>query len=252
VIEKLIILAAGQGSRLRPLTENCPKGLVPLHGKPLLEWQIRCAHEAGIREIAIVCGFRADKMPFEDMHYFYNPNYATTNMVETLKCARSFWGGGFIASYSDIVFDPKMLKELMKSPHPISVTIDKGWQSYWEQRVENILDDAETLQTDGEGRITEIGSVAADIDQIQGQYVGLSSFNNLASRKLWEVLYHKQCPLTPKSYMTDMLQHLISKGIEVHSSECDGGWLEIDSLADLELAEKTSAPNGQGLLSINR
>jgi choline kinase len=252
MIEKLIILAAGQGSRLRPLTENCPKGLVPLHGKPLLEWQIRSAHEAGIREIAIVCGFKAEMMPFENVHYFYNPNYATTNMVETLKCARSFWKGGFIASYSDIVFDPKILSELLKSSHPISVTVDREWRSYWEQRFENVLDDAESLLMDSEGKITEIGAKPKDIAEIEGQYIGLSSFNNSAIPKLEEFLNHPQCQLTPEAYMTDLLQQLISNGVPIHSSKCDGGWLEIDSLADLELAEKTSAPNGQGLLSINR
>ena len=128
MISKLIILAAGQGSRLRPLTENCPKGLVPLHGKPLMEWHIASARAAGITEIAIVCGFKAEKMPFEDVHYFFNPRYASTNMVETLKCARSFWHGGFIASYSDIVFEPEMLRQQMNSPHPISVTIDRQWK----------------------------------------------------------------------------------------------------------------------------
>jgi choline kinase len=252
VIEKLIILAAGQGSRLRPLTENCPKGLVPLHGKPLLEWQIRCAHEAGIREIAIVCGFKAEKMPFEDVHYFYNPRYASTNMVETLKCARSFWGGGFIASYSDIVFDPKMVKELMKSPHPISVTIDRQWQPYWEQRFENVLDDAESLQMDDEGRIIEIGSKPGDIAEIQGQYVGLSGFSDSSIPELEEFLNHPQCPLTPQSYMTDLLQQLISNGVPIHSSKCDGGWLEVDSLSDLDLAKGMSVPAKDGLLSIKR
>ena len=90
-----------------------------------MEWHIASARATGITEIAIVCGFKAEKMPFEDVHYFFNPRYASTNMVETLKCARSFWHSGFIASYSDIVFEPEMLRQQMNSPHPISVTIDK-------------------------------------------------------------------------------------------------------------------------------
>ena len=78
-----------------------------------MEWQIASAREAGITEIAVVCGFKAEKMPFEDVHCLFNPRYASTNMVETLKRARSFWQGGFIASYSDIVFEPEMLRQQM-------------------------------------------------------------------------------------------------------------------------------------------
>jgi L-glutamine-phosphate cytidylyltransferase len=252
VISKLIILAAGQGSRLQPLTENCPKGLVDLHGKPLLEWQIASAREAGITEIAIVCGYKAEKMPFHDVHYFFNPQYASTNMVETLKCARSFWDGGFIASYSDIVFEPEMLHQQINSHHPITVTIDKQWKPYWQQRFVNILEDAETLRMDNKGRILEIGANAKDISEIQGQYVGLSGFADSAIPELENFLRDTKCPLTPQSYMTDLLQHLIIKGISIHSTQYDGGWLEIDSIADLDLAKQTSHPNKEGFLTIKR
>ena len=252
MISKLIILAAGQGSRLRPLTENCPKGLVPLHGKPLMEWHIASARAAGITEIAIVCGFKAEKMPFEDVHYFFNPRYASTNMVETLKCARSFWQGGFIASYSDIVFEPEMLRQQMNSPHPISVTIDREWKPYWEQRFENVLEDAETLKMDGEGKILELGAKPEDISEIQGQYVGLTGFADSAVPELEKFLDHSDCPLTPGSYMTELLQELVSKKICVHSSGFDAGWLEIDSLSDLDLAKQRSTPGKNGLLSIKR
>ena len=252
MISKLIILAAGQGSRLRPLTENCPKGLVPLHGKPLMEWQIASARAAGITEIAIVCGFQAEKMPFEDVHYFFNPHYASTNMVETLKCARSFWDGGFIASYSDILFEPEMLRQQMKSPHPISVIVDIQWKPYWEQRFENVLEDAETLKMDGEGKILEIGAKPGDISEIQGQYVGLSGFADSAVPELEKFLDHSDCRLTPGSDMTDLLQELISKKICVHSSGFDAGWLEIDSLKDLDLAEKLSDSKHGSILRIKR
>ena len=217
-----------------------------------MEWQIASARAAGITEIAIVCGFKAEKMPFENVHYFFNPRYASTNMVETLKSARSFWHGGFIASYSDIVFEPQMLHQQMNSPHPISVTIDRQWKPYWEQRFENALEDAETLKMDGEGKILEIGAKPEDVSEIQGQYIGLTGFADSAIPQLEKFLIDPYCPLTVGSYMTDLLQALISKGISVHSSKFDAGWLEIDSLSDLDLAKEISTPGKNGLLSIKR
>ena len=105
---------------------------------------------------------------------------------------------------------------------------------------------------DGEGKILELGAKPVDITEIQGQYIGLTGFADSAIPELEKFLNDPECPLTPGSYMTDLLQELVSKGISVHSSEFDAGWLEIDSLSDLNLAKERSTPGKNGLLSIKR
>ena len=100
-----IILAAGKGERLRPLTENKPKCLVSLFGKTLLEWQIETFHNQGIDDITIVTGYKSDLIKYPEIKKIQNKNYDSTNMVETLFCAKDELKESTIVSYGDILFN---------------------------------------------------------------------------------------------------------------------------------------------------
>ena len=84
---KVIILAAGQGERLRPLTENIPKCMVNFLGKSILERQIDIFQNLGINDISVVAGYCADKVNLDNITKFENKNFMTTNMVESLFTA---------------------------------------------------------------------------------------------------------------------------------------------------------------------
>lgn len=81
---KAIILAAGRCSRMKDLTDDRPKCLVELRGKPLLEWQLIALRAAGISEIAIVTGYKRELLCNRGLHEFHNPRWADTNMVSSL------------------------------------------------------------------------------------------------------------------------------------------------------------------------
>src|SRR5882757_5179513 len=93
---RMIILAAGQGTRLRPLTDDRPKCLVELCGRPLLQWQIDTARSAGIRDIVVIGGYRHELLKAYDVELVLNPDFASTNMVRTLFRARDLFGPGFV------------------------------------------------------------------------------------------------------------------------------------------------------------
>ena len=89
---KAIILAAGLGSRLGEFGEKTPKGMITIFGKTLLERQIEIFHNCGISEITVVTGHNSDLINYPDVDYIKNPNYSTTNMNESLFCAKEkFW-----------------------------------------------------------------------------------------------------------------------------------------------------------------
>ena len=79
-----IILAAGKGERLQPLTNDKPKCLVELFGKSLLEWQIKAFQSSGITDITIVSGYKSDLINFPEITILKNEKYESTNMIETL------------------------------------------------------------------------------------------------------------------------------------------------------------------------
>ena len=245
----MIILAAGQGTRLRPLTDNCPKCMVQLSGRSLLDWQLETAHAAGCHEVIVVGGYFANQLRRPGVQVVVNEDYDCTNMVHSLFCAEEFFDDGFVLSYGDIVYQHEILESVIQSPLPIAVAIDSGWHDYWEDRFDDPLSDAESLQIGGDGSLQNIGQSVSDIDQIQGQYIGLMAFRDDGVRRL-KAAYQTARQMdrdglnpfgTTRSlaglYMTDLLQGMIDRGDSVWPVWIDRGWYEIDSLNDLRIAE---------------
>ncbi len=245
---KSIILGAGEGKRLLPLTKNTPKCMVKIFGKSLLEHQIDIIRKCGINDIVVVKGYCEEMINIPDIRYYKNENYDSTNMVETLFCAEKELDEPIIISYGDIIYEKHVLEKLLASEDDFSVVIDKHWKEYWQIRFQNILDDVESLTLEN-GFITNLGKKVNSLNDIQGQYIGLMKFQNSAISVLKD-FYHlskkqsefRQNPLNPKisfenSYMTDFLQGLINNGHKLKAIEIYGGWLELDTLHDLEIYE---------------
>ena len=171
-----LILAAGEGTRLRPYTYDRPKGLVPLLGKPLVSHQIDTLKTCGIEDIAIATGYKAEKFAALGYQMFHNELFASTNMVESLFAARSFLEqakGDVLISYGDIVYQQKNLESVLATDGDIVVMVDDGWLDLWSARNENPLNDAETLKYGKQGQIVELGKKPTSLDDINGQYTGL-------------------------------------------------------------------------------
>lgn len=258
---KVIILAAGQGTRLRPLTDDRPKCMVEVNGRSILERQLDTMHACSIQDsdITIVAGYRGDvlKNRFKntEISIIVNENYETTNMVCSLMCARDLMETqeDILISYGDIIYNETVLRKILISEEPSSVIVDDGWYSYWSERCENPLDDAETLMFDENDYLTEIGQKTTELAKVQSQYIGLMRFRreglkamlDLAKEAedrttkgiaLWRTMRNYQ-----KMYMTDLLQGLIDEGNKLKAVHIERGWFEIDDCEDLKVVESKLA-----------
>ena len=181
---KVIILAAGQGTRLRPLTDDRPKCMVEVNGKSMIERQLDVMRGCGIKDedITIVAGYRSDvlikKFLNTDIRVIKNEQFETTNMVCSLMCAGNQMKAeeDIIVSYGDIVYDETVFHSILSAQDTMSVIVDDGWYEYWSERCENPLDDAETLMYDDDHYLTEIGQKTTELDKVQSQYIGLMRF----------------------------------------------------------------------------
>ena len=239
---RAIILAAGQGTRLRPLTDDRPKCLVELAGKPLLDHQLEVLRSEGVEDITVVAGYREDQIQAPSVRKIINPDFDSTNMVYTLFCAHELMDGSsdLIISYGDIVYEPRVLQALLECRAPICLTIDAKWLDYWRKRMDNPLEDAETLKLDGD-RILELGKKPDSYEDIQGQFMGLIKVRADHVPKLdgaWRDLDGSACGDgdSANMYTTDFIQHLINGGWDVRAAVVENGWLEIDEPQDVELA----------------
>ena len=247
---KAIILAAGQGTRLRPLTDDKPKCLVELAGKPLLEHQLATLRVGGVDDIYIVGGYRADQLQRPGITLHINERYAKTNMVATLFAAEAVMTGesDLIIAYGDIVYEPRVLADLQAVDAPITLAVDREWRRYWAARMDDPLSDAETLKlTDGD-RVVELGKKPQSYDDIQGQYTGLIKIRAAHVARLPEVwrAMDRDAIYDGKDfenmYMTSFIQHLIDSGWEARAAFIDNGWAEVDCEADLEAASQFWKP----------
>ena len=140
-----IILAAGLGSRLGMFGENTPKGMITISGKTLLERQIEILHNCGINDITIVTGHNSKLIKYPNIHYIENPNYSTTNMNESLFCARKKFDDSILVSYSDIIYEQKVIEQLLKSKSDFSIGIRFDWKESYENRTQHPLSEAENV-----------------------------------------------------------------------------------------------------------
>ena len=127
---KIIILAAGKGQRLSPLTDEKPKCMVKLFGKSLLEWQIDVFRELNINDISVVTGYKKELISINNVKFYHNSDFENTNMVETLFCAEKEFDDTIIVSYGDIIFETSVLQKLIESKEEFSIIVDKKWKKY--------------------------------------------------------------------------------------------------------------------------
>lgn len=246
---RAVILAAGFGSRLMPLTSDRPKGMVSLLGISILARQISVLQASGISDISIVGGYLAQRLETLGLPTILNPDYQTTNMVESLMCARVLMDGSqdLIMAYGDIVFEPRVLDSLLREDGEIVVVADRGWRRLWSARMDDYSSDVETFRIRPDGGIAELGKRPESLDEVEAQYIGLVRFPACSHARLLafydgldrRVTYDGQPFL--KMYMTSFIQLLIDGGWQVRPALIDNGWLEVDTLEDLRRYESLGA-----------
>jgi len=238
---KVVIPAAGQGTRLRPHTDSIPKCMVEVAGRPMLMRTLDTLNKAGLHDISVVTGYKQERIPGRGIKKYTNPNYETTNMVYSIFCAEQEFDDDLIICYGDILFTQDVIQKLIDSPAPLSVIVDRDWQRQWEMRMEDPLNDAETMKINAEGNITELGKKPKALTEIEGQYIGLVKISKEALpevRRFYhgldkKALYNGQ-PFE-KMYVTDFVQLIIDNLMPAKAVWINGGWFEVDTVSDLEL-----------------
>src|SRR5215471_1342487 len=168
-VNQCLILAAGNGTRIRSVSAGLPKPLVDFQGKPILEHIIRRAHQAGIDNFVIVVGYRSDLIRswFDgrslgvSITFVENPDYHKANGISALK-ARNDIHENFLLLMADHIFEPETARVLLKqrlAPGEVILAVDANIERIFD------LDDATKVQRDGD-RIVDIGKEIAHYDAL--------------------------------------------------------------------------------------
>ena len=141
-VERAIILAAGFGTRLLPLTEVTPKPLIDVNGKIIIERMIEALKENGIDEINIVVGYKNEKFEYlkdkySNIRFIENQYYSTSNNISSIYVARELLKNVIILEADIIINNSAVLNSEFKKSGYNCVYMDNGTAKEWGLKVEN-------------------------------------------------------------------------------------------------------------------
>jgi len=245
-----IIIAAGSGKRIGKEVENMPKSLIKVNGKSIISYQIDVLNQAGISNIYVITGPNSEKFDLNNVKYIKDDNYANHDILGSLMEAKNVLKNDVLVLYSDIIFDLNILKQILDSKEDISIAIDMNWKKKYFGRTEHPLSEAENVQLDNH-KIIKIKKNIQELKYDVGEFLGIIKFSTKGSIEFinrYEGLikthngkFH-QAPSILKGYLTDMIQELIDNKVEVQPIMISGTWCEIDTMQDLQNAEKIFNP----------
>ena len=236
-----IILSAGQGRRLLPLTENQPKCLLPIAGRSVLQWQLDALLDAGIKNINIVTGFHSDLVEQliesvyandKGINVLYNPFFNVSDNLASCWQARAHMSNDFILINGDTVFEPDLLKYVLASPSaPVTLTIDK-----------KVGYDEDDMKVELEGTRVKHVSKILTAEQSHAESIGMLYFReNGPERFRNSIEKAMRKPTGLKSWFLSVVDALAAENL-VQACHISGmRWAEIDFIVDLESAEKLLA-----------
>jgi L-glutamine-phosphate cytidylyltransferase len=245
-----IVIGAGRGSRLGPNTDDIPKALVPVMGRPMLEWILEALGTAGFarKDVIFICGYRADVVQarYPEFTYVENRDWEKNNILASLLCAREHLAAGFVSTYADIVYRGSAVKKAVASVHDKVLVCDTDWRRRYVDRSQHPESDAEKMRAEGD-RIVELSRRIAS-EKASGEFIGVTKFTPDGAREMvagfdeakatWAGKTWREGRTFERAYLIDLFQEMIERGSTFHRVDTHGGYMEIDTQQDLASAEK--------------
>ena len=235
-VNKGVILAAGDGSRLAPLTLTCPKVLLPVKDKaPLIRYPIEALVAAGISEIAIVVGYLGDKVIEVlgngshfgvRLQYFFNSDYLGGNAISVYKARDWAQGAPIVLCMGDHLIKGEMVRRLLDRQ-----TLDETLCVDYTPAPHHQLAEATKITVDGAGCIKDIGK-----DLVYWDALDTGVF--LLTENFFAALDELIPCLGIDIEITDVIRFLISYGVPFNTCNVNGCfWLDVDTEEDLNMAQ---------------
>jgi choline kinase len=233
-VRTALLLAAGTGSRLAPLTDMIPKCLVPVNDISILERLMGSLEEHNFNRLVVVIGHQADcirdylgtRKGGMDITYITSPLYKTTNNIYSLWLARDIIDEPFLLIESDLVFDTDMLTDMLY-PDRVAVAKIEAWMNGTTVTINNLME------------IDEFHCGTTTTERQQYKTVNIYSLSNATWKLVRERLDHQISNNMVNGYyetvFADMVQENCLSFTPVFFDA--NSWYEIDTITDLRAAE---------------
>ncbi len=245
---KAIIIGAGRGARLMPMTAEAPKCFAEVGGKRILDWALEAFRANEIDRVCFVGGYRIDQIrdAYPELIFYENSDWKNNNILASLMCAESEMDEPFLCAYSDILFTPDVIRRALASRVDISLVVDTSWLDRYVHRTEHPPDDAEKVTVRG-GEVTRIHR-EIDTAVAYGEYIGIATFSDVGALSLQSHFHRckemyagrpfREAPSFEKAYLIHLFQEMIEFGVPFVHIDTPGGYMEIDTQQDFDLARE--------------
>lgn len=241
---KAVVLAAGMGRRLHPLSKTIPKGLILVGEKPILRYSLEALKANQISEVILVVGFLQEVIRQQfgreyqglKITYVENNRYQTTGSMYSLSKARDAIGNSeIILLESDLLYDPKAMPIMLESPfRDCLLTADVSQSG-----------DEVYICVDEEQRVVELGKDISGESKRRalGELVGISRFSRKFLSQLFEKAEEEYKSGEYNRHYEECVFSLSTQGYPVYSLFCENLlWIEIDNEEDLRRAREELYP----------
>jgi len=239
-ITKAVVLSAGKGSRLLPLTADTPKCLLDCSGRSLLEWQLDALFAGGIEQVAVVTGFRADKVDAvaqsqrdqgREVTTLFNPFYHVADNLGSVWMARGQLDRDCLILNGDTLIAPGIVTLLRESARDDAITLSVNEKGDY---------DADDMKVLREGdRLLRVGK---RIDDYDAESIGFMAFRG-KGREVFvaevEAAMHR--PEGTTSWYLKAIDWIAPSGLVFTVTIGDREWAEVDFPADLDNAQALTA-----------
>ncbi len=233
-----VVLAASRGSGLHALTEDRPKVMLPIAGKPLLRWMVDALKTHGINDITVVGGYRADTIDTTGLKLVVNPRHAESGELESLATAAGALGGDAVISYGDLLLRGYILRDLLDNEAEFCVVVDSAPVVTSDDTVRDFAGCSAPDERALFGppvllrRISDDPSVATE-----GRWIGLLGVRGTGGAKLVTTLEElRRRPDFDRLDMPDLLNALVDRGATVEVLYIHGHWRGVNDLLDVDRA----------------
>lgn len=256
-----ILIAAGMGRRLKEVTIQTPKCLVPMNaqGQTMLEQSLKNFWAAGCTECVIITGhaqeaFQQVDLP-ENVRFLHNADYRNNNILHSLMTAREFFDRPLLISYSDIWVEPFIYQQLMNTEGDAVLAVDTSWQDYYQGRDEHPIEQAEKVRyrsTNEPAKVVALGKILPtsstspeNQDAQTGEFLGLMRLSTTAAKQFRQDFLRLDESVDPsaqfqqanswqQAYLTDLIQYQLEQGQSYSAALIAKGWAEFDTVQDYQ------------------
>ena len=245
---RAIIIGAGRGARLMPKTETAPKCFTEVAGRRILDWILLALEAGGVTEVCFIGGYHIDSVrrDYPEFIFRHNEDWRNNNILASLMCAEDLMDQPFITTYSDILYKPQIIRDLIRSADDISLCVDTDWHQHYRFRTCHPTADAEKIKV-RDGHVVSVSRSIRE-EEAYGEFIGVGKFSSVGGAQL-RAHYHRcrnkyagqefrGATTFEKAYLIHLFQEMLEAGVPFGYVATAGMYREIDTLEDLRNAEE--------------